>query len=397
LFTYGDNDTYSLWYDQEVENIRPDVRIVNLSLFTGDWYIRQMTHKMNESDPLPITMPFEKYEDGVRDVIYYNDAKVPGYTEVKDLFDFISSDNRAAMVQYQNGDWANYMPTKNLKITINKDDVIKNGVVPESDRAKLADTMEWKYNSNYVMKDNLAMFDILAHNNWKRPICFTVTVGPDNLIGLQPYLYKEGFTYHLIPYKLDTTVRDQMEKVHADTMYRNVMTKFKWGNFKTAKYLDHESTTMFYPVMMTTFLDLTQTLMQQNKLDSARNVLNKYDQTMPDINPFIDVIARKYYLAQACYSLYAKDNGKYQDMGKLGRKFVTGIDDYLTDQLDYYYYIKQNNGNGLSMRDIQIGVQLLAGITDFAKDAHQTDLYNKLSAQDKDYQTKFADLMNRQQ
>jgi len=333
----------------------------------------------------------------VRDVEYFNDAKVPGYTEVSDLFDFLTSDNRAAMVQYQNGDWANYLPTKNLKITINKDEVIKNGVVPESDRSKLTDTMEWKYTSNYVMKDNLAMFDILAHNHWKRPICFTVTVGPENLIGLQPYLYKEGFTYHLIPFKVDTTAKDQMEKVHVDTMYKNIMTKFKWGNFKTAKYLDHESTTMFYPVMMTTFLDLTQSLIQQNKLDSARNVLNLYDKEMPDINPFVDVVARKFYLAQACFTLYGKNNLKYQDMGKLGAKFVKNIDDYLTDQLDYNYYLLQNNDDKLSMRDVQIGVQLLSGITDFAKDAHQTALYNKLTAQDKDYQTKFASILNRQQ
>jgi MFS family permease len=270
LFTYGDNDTYSLWYDQEVENIRPDVRIVNLSLFTGDWYIKQMTHKMNESAPLPITMPFEKYEDGVRDVLYYNNGiydantgkstPLQGYSELKDIFDFISSDDKSTMVQYNGGDYSNYLPTKNFKMTIDKDEVIKSGVVPDSDRSRLADSMTWKYNSNYVMKDNLAMFDILVHNHWKRPICFTVTVGPDNLIGLEPYLYKEGFTYHLMPYKIDTSIRDQSEKINTMVMYNNLMTKFKWGEFKTAKYLDHESTTMFYPVMMTTFLDLTQGL-----------------------------------------------------------------------------------------------------------------------------------------
>jgi len=389
LFSYGDNDTYSLWYDQEVENIRPDVRIVNLSLFTGDWYIKQMTRKMNESAALPITMPFEKYEDGVRDVLYFNDAKIPGNVEMKDVFDFVSSDDRRTMVQYTNGDWANYLPTKNFKITINKDSVIKYGVVPDSDRAKLADTMTWKYTSNYVMKDNLAMFDILAHNNWKRPICFTVTVGPENLIGMEPYLYKEGFTYHLIPFKVDTATKDQMEKTNTMVMYDNVMNKFKWGNFKTAKYLDHESTTMFYPVMMTTFLDLTQNLMQENRPALALNVLHKYDQVMPDINPFIDVVARKFYLAEQCFRLH--------DL-VLGNKFVNGIDDYLTDQLDYDYYLLQNNNTDqLSLRDIGISIQLIGGMTDFAKDNHETALYSKLEGQFKDYQTKFAPILGRQQ
>jgi len=384
LFTYGDNDTYSLWYDQEVENIRPDVRIVNLSLFTGDWYIKQMTHKMNESAPLPITMPFEKYEDGVRDVIYYNDAKIPGYVELKDVFDFISSDDKRTMLQYQSGDMANYLPTKNLKMTINRDTIMKYNVVAPNQMDKLTDTLKFKYTSNYVMKDNLAMFDILAHNNWKRPICFTVTVGPENLIGLQPYLYKEGFTYHLMPLKVDTTVRDQMEKVNTDKMYDNVMNKFKWGNFKTAKYLDHESTTMFYPVLMTTFLDLTQSLIQQGKLDSARKVLHKYDEVMPEINPFIDVPARKFYLAQSAYQLH--------DI-VLGNKIVADIDSYLTDQMDYAYRQVQSGGDEYSPRDINISVQLIGGMAEFAKDSHQTALANKLQAQFKDYQTKFASVL----
>jgi len=388
LFTYGDNDTYSLWYDQEVEGIRPDVRIVNLSLFSADWNIKQMTRKMNDADALPITMPFDKYKDGIRDVIYFDDRKIPGFTELSEVFDFITSDNPATMVQYQSGESANYLPTKNFKITINKDEVIKNGIVPDSERSRLTDTLKFKYTSNYVMKGNLAMFDVLAHNHWKRPICFTVTVGPENLIGLQPYLYREGFVFQLLPFTPDTANRDQMAKTNTMVMYNNVMNKFKWGNFNTAKYLDHESTNMFYPVLLETFLDLTNDLIAQKRPDLAVKVLDKFNAVLPDINPYIDVNVRKLYLAQASY--------KVNDV-VVGNKLTEDIDDYLTDQLDYNYYQLQNGGDQLDPRTVNIGVQLIGALSDFTKDAHQTALYNKLNAQYKDYQTKFANVLSRQQ
>ena len=388
LFTYGDNDTYSLWYDQEVENIRPDVRIVNLSLFTGDWYIKQMQRKMNDADALPITMPYDKYKEGVRDVIYYNDAKLPGYVDIKEVFDFISSDDKRTMVQYQNGEYANYLPTKNIKIGVNPDDVIKNGVLPASYKDRLTDSVKFKFTSNYVMKDNLAMMDILAHNNWKRPICFTVTVGGENMIGLQPYLYKEGFTYHLLPLKPDTTVKDQLEKVNTAVMYDNVMNKFKFGNFKTAKYLDHESTTMFYPVLIATFLDLSQSLIKEGKNDLALKVIHKYQEVMPDLNIDIRTADSKFFIAQTAYQLH--------DL-VFGAKMVNSIDDYLKDVLNYNYTQLHNNSGALNQRDIGFSIQLIGGMAEFAKNNHQEPLASKLLAQVKDYETKFASVIGMQQ
>ncbi|MDF2434327.1 MAG: hypothetical protein JWP44_3958 [Mucilaginibacter sp.] len=388
LFTYGDNDTYSLWYDQEVEGIRPDVRIVNLSLFTGDWYIHQMQKKMNQSAPLPITMPYKKYEEGVRDVIYFDDKKIPGPVEVKDIFDFVTSDDKAAQVQYQSGDFGNYLPTKNFKLTINADDVLKNHVISPDQKDKLATEMVWKYTSNYVTKENLAMLDILAHNNWVRPICFTTTIGQENLIGLQQYLYKEGFAYHLMPLKPDSANRDQLSKINSLVMYDNIMNKFKYGNFKTAKYLDHESTTMFYPVMITTFLDLIQGLMKDGHPDLALKALHKYDQELPDINPGLDVADRKIFMAQTAYTLH--------DV-VLANKFITSVDNYITDQLDYNYYLMQNNSGDLSMRDVQYGVSFINGMASITGENHQTALNTKLKNQLKDYESKFASLLQRQQ
>ncbi len=389
LFTYGDNDTYSLWYDQEVEGIRPDVRIVNLSLFSGDWYIRQMTRKMNESEPLPITMSYDKYKEGVRDAIQFFDKKIVGSTDIKEVFDFISSDDDATKVELQDGSKVNYLPTKNFKLDINPDEIVKNGVVSADQKNRIIDTMKWKYTSNFVTKDNLAFMDILAHNNWKRPICFTITVGQENMGGLQPYLYKEGFTYHLIPFKQDTTAaRDQLGKTNTLVMYDNIMNKFKWGNFKHAKYLDPESTTMFYPVILSTVLDLTQNLIQEGHKDLAVKILHKYDAEMPDIYPFVDIARSKYYLVATAYTL--------GDIN-YGNQYSNSIDNYLVDQLDYNYGLLLKDASQVDSRAVQMSLYIINAMAQVTKDNHQATLADKLGKQVKDYESKFSSILGKQQ
>ena len=382
LFTYGDNDTYSLWYDQEVEGIRPDVRIICLSLFSGDWYIHQMQGKMNQSAPLPITLPYDKYEEGVRDVIYYNDKKIPGSVELKDVFDFITSDDSRTKATYQDGSALNYLPTKNFKLTVNPDEVLKNGVITPDQKDMLAKTMEWKYPSNFIMKDNLAMLDILAHNDWKRPICFTATMPSSSLFGLQSYLYKEGFVYHLIPFKPDGADDNKATKTNSLVMYNNVVNKFKFGNYKHAKALDNVSTTQFYPNLVTTFNELAEGLIKDGHRDLALKAIHKFDEQMPDINPDIDTAAQKFFLAQTAYKL---------DDLKLGNKYVKSIDNFITDQLDYNYALLQKNDNeAVDTRTVQFGVQILSGMADTVKNKHQDALGNQLNAQLKDYENKFA-------
>jgi hypothetical protein len=384
LFTYGDNDTYSLWYDQEVEGIRPDVRIVNLSLLGTDWYIRGMKHKMNASEPLPISMPDDKFELGVRDVVYYNDAKIPGSVELKEVFDFITSDDPRTKVQFSPDDSENYLPTKNFKITINADEVIKNGVVPASKKDSIAPVMEWKYPSNYVTKDNLAMIDILAHNNWKRPVYFAITVGNDNMMGLQKYLYKEGFAYHLMPLKADTAARDQ-DKANTMVMYDNVMTKFKWGNMKNARYLDHESTTMFYPLMIRLFGNLAQSLIQEGHPDLAAKVLTKYEEVMPDIYPEMEEALIKNYIGQLSFQL---------NNAKLGTKIFKSIENYMLDQLNYNAYLLENKGGeGMNQRDVQYALSVLNDMVDTTAKFHQDALHKELETKFNNYKTKFASVM----
>jgi len=384
LFDLGDNDTYSLWYDQEVENIRPDVRIVNLSLLSADWSVRQMQRKINEADALPITMNFDKYKLGTRDVIRYNDAKIPGYVDVKDIFDFITSDDKRTHVEYTNGTTENYLPTKNFKLAVNAADVMKNKVITPEQKGLLTDTMKWKFPPNYITKENLAMIDILAHNDWKRPICFTTSIGQTSMVGLQPYLYQEGFTYRLLPFKTDSSLADQLSKTNSLVMYSNMMTKFKFGNFKTAKYLDQQSTTMFYPQMVSAFSDLSTGLLKDGHPDLALNALHKYEEVMPDINPNFMAAQGKITMADTSYKL---------DYAKLGNKLIKSVNGYLTDKLDYNYHQLQKDTGRLSPRDVQISMSLLNNMVAITHNSNQKELSGQLLAQLNDYADKFKSIL----
>jgi len=232
------------------------------------------------------------------------------------------------------------------------------------------------------LKDNLAMLDILAHNDWKRPICFTATMPSSSMFGLQSYLYKEGFVYHLIPFKTDTATSAQATKTNSLVMYDNVVNKFKFGNFKHARLLDNVSTTQFYPNMAATFHELAEGLVKDGRPDLALVAIHKFDKEMPDINPDIDTAVQKFFLAQTAYKL---------DDLKLGNKYIKNIDNFITDQLDYNYTLLKNNDNeAMDPRTIQLGMQLLNGMADTAKNSHQLDLSNQFQAQLKDYENKFA-------
>jgi hypothetical protein len=382
LFCFADNDTYPLWYIQEVEGVRPDVRIVNLSLLGTDWYIRQMKQKMNDSAPLPITMSNDKFKTGVRDVIYYNDAKIPGAFELKELFDFLTSEDPQAKVTYENGESANYLPTKNFKMTINADEVIKNGAVPANQKDKIASELDFTYPGKYVTKDNLAIMDILAHNDWKRPIYFTVTAGNENMLGLDKYMYNEGFCYRLMPLKPDTTVQP-LEASNTLVMYNNVVNKFKYGQMKTAKNLDNTSTTLFYPVITRMFASLADALVKEGHTDLAKNALKKYQDNLPEKILSPELAIRKYYLAQSAYEV---------GDAALGNKLVKLVDDYVVDQLAFNFTVYQQDSNNVDSRAVQLSLSLLNGMENLTKSFHQTEWTNKTAAQLKDYSGKFGAL-----
>ncbi|MDQ7949340.1 MAG: DUF2723 domain-containing protein [Pedobacter sp.] len=360
LFTYGDNDTYPLWYLQEVEGVRPDIRLVNLSLFDTDWYINGMRRKVHQSEALPITMKESQYVTGVRDVMYFKDYNIQGSVELKQIVDLLLSENKEDKLPLEDGSFTNFIPTKNFKLTINPQDVIQTGTVPAAEAGKIAPVMEWKFNKGYVTKGTLAMLDILAHNNWKRPVYFCTTVPNEQYNGLDNYLYNEGLALHLLPLKRDSLAEANEEQlINIDPMYNHIMNKFRWGNIKNAKYLDSQSADDV-SIFNNMFNSLITGLIKAGRLDDAKKVVAKYDEVMPTKIYGMRSMMGVATMAQNLYIL-----GYTEKANALIKK----SEDYITKEVTYLADVSNSKGKLVGQQNIQIG--LFYGLLPMAKTAAQ--------------------------
>ncbi len=377
LFTYGDNDTYPLWYVQEVENVRPDVRVVNLSLLSADWYVRQMKDKVNEAEALPITIPDEKYVKGVRDVIYYQDAKIQRPVELKNIVALMLSDNPNDKRQIQSEESENFLPTKNLQLTVERSDVIKNDVVPEKWLDNIVDTIQWTYNRNYVSRAELAIMDILVNNNWERPIYFATTVPSDNYLGLDKYLVSEGFALRLMPISVADNTSQGL--VNADALYDHVMNKYVWGNIKDASYIDPESYRMISLILNNIYSAPAEALIAEGRTEEAKSLLNNALESVPE---------RIYRIMDAySYSFIIKNLYQVGETDKANELVERNVK-FLDDQLRYFAAIADTKPN-LEMQNIQYSMFTLNRLVEASKEHGQEDLSARISKIFEQYETRF--------
>lgn len=290
LFTEGDNDTYPLWYAQEVEGVRPDVRIVNLSLLGVDWYIDFLRYKVNDAPALPITVPPEKYAGSRRDYVpYVPDPRLnqERYYELSEVLDYIFSDHPSTRRQSVTGDLMDILPVRNVKITIDKKAVLESGTVRPEDSSLIVEEMRWTLPRG-LLKNDLMVLHILAENarqGWKRPIYFSVTIQPSSFVGLTDYLQLEGLAYRVVPIRTPTPAGGNLYgRVATDIMYRNVTEKFRWGGMdKYEMYLDENHRRMALNVRVQC-TRLVEALLTERKNDSARQIIKLCLNKIPDRN-----------------------------------------------------------------------------------------------------------------
>lgn len=277
LLTFGDNDTYPLWFTQEVEEERPDLRVINYSLLGTDWYVNQLRYKLNESPPADVIFTPEQIQGENRSLIPV--YPIPGYDQntYYDLYtimkDVVASDDETKMVPMQSGEKSSVFPVKKVKIPVNVEDIRKRFSLNAGD--SIVSEVKLDINKNYMQKNDLALLALLAANKWQRPIYVTSTAELRTL-GLDKYARLEGMAYRIVPI-LNASVEN-------DVAYKNVMDKFAYGNAdKRGVYFDEENRRHVNSIRLT-HAQVAKSLAFYDKKDSAKKILHKYDQAVNEEN-----------------------------------------------------------------------------------------------------------------
>ncbi len=301
LFTNGDNDTFPLWYAQEVEGIRTDVRVCNLSLLNGDWYVDQMVRKAYDSDPMPISLTQEQYRQGTRDVVYLiENEKIRDFVDVKALFDIIQQDESRLRFKRE-GMVIDYFPTKNFMLRADSAQVVGTGTL-KPELARLIEPVKWTIDRWGLQRNNVIMLDFLAQNNWERPVYYATTTGNDAYLGLEDYFQVEGMAFRLIPVKTVAGNRQEPGRIDTDILYDNLMNKFGSGMEDPDVYLNEDNLRMSMS-LRNIYGRLALELVREGKKDSAIMVCDRIMELVPPesipYNYFVLSIADAYLRAGA--------------------------------------------------------------------------------------------------
>lgn len=342
LFTIGDNDTFPLWYAQEIERYRTDVRIVNTQLLMTDWYIDQMKSQAYESAPLPISFVNNEYRADRLDYIFY-DERTENRWNLNDLLAFIKDDQPNTFIQLRNGERLKFYPTNKLRIPVNKEDVIKHKVVSEKFYDSIVPFMDITIKSSALYKNRLMMLDIIANNNWERPICFTGgSFSDEDYIWMKDYLQLDGLVYKLVPV-YNPIPKDgspvDMGQIDTQKMY-HIVKNWYWGNSDADIYHDPETRKNSITYRTNTYR-LIDKLIQEQEIEKAKEL--------------IDLIqAKQPYRKMGYFSLVEPYVGGYYRVGEpqKARELADDLISIFQEQLDYYGQLKVTHQNELGMEII---------------------------------------------
>lgn len=358
LFTNGDNDTFPLWYVQEVEGYRTDVRIVNLSLLNTDWYIDMMKRKFYDGDAVPFTLEKKDYVQGTRDVLYYQDLKITGRWYAQDFIDYaLRNDDGVFFTAFPNTQSPKklqFFPMKKFRIPVDKSAVISNGVVLDS--SKIVDFIDWNWNSNVISKRDLMLIDLISNNNWSRPIYFSTTVGSSasSFFWLQKYFRLEGLAYRFVPVVTEGSGNQfDFGSVNADKML-SVMynpegneSKFNFGNMEKPDVFLDETVRRSSFNLRINYGRLASELSRLGRSDEALKVLDFAMEKMP-----VNKLGYDYFflnLIEGYYQAGAKERAM---------NYVQDFSNAMEEELRYYAQFKGSDKRAIQ-NEIQTDLQFM--------------------------------------
>ncbi|WP_225321244.1 glycosyltransferase family 117 protein [Rhizosphaericola mali] len=356
LFTFGDNDTYPLWYAQEVEGIRPDIRVINTSLLGIDWYINELRHKVNSSDAIDVIWSRKQIEGQKRDAAFYKAVDGVSENQFYDLYDmmknYVGSDDQSKMAQSQGGDWINTYPVRNVSVPVNTQEVIENGTVNKTGDS-IVSSMNFTIPKSTLYKNDLAILNIIAANKWKRPIYFT---SPYDELGFASFLRRDGLTYRLVPVK---NTNDQGEAVNTNWMMDKLMNKFGFGNANLpGVYFDEENRRHLNTIRQA-YATLGMDLALKNRKEDAKKVLEKADKMMLQENfPYGMVSIGNQHNRLSIMFLQA---AVLADDKTLAQKVSSSIKKDLQQQIRYYNSLTGQNAANMDY-DKQTAQQMLGWV-----------------------------------
>ncbi|MDR2890052.1 MAG: DUF2723 domain-containing protein [Alistipes sp.] len=365
IMNYGDNDTFPLWYNQEVEDVRPDVRIMNMSYMGGDWYIEQMGYAYNESAAVPFTIPYDVYSN--YDLIRV-DERLDRPMPAKWVVEFIKSDDPQTKGELVDGTLTDYIPTRKIAIPVDREAVLASGIVKPEDADLIVDTIEFNLPERYIDKTQLMLLDLLANFDWKRPLYFTTTQMMRD-IGLGDWLQADGWAFMFVPIRTPWDILDP-GRIDTERTYDLLMNEYKYGGSGTpGVYVDYYSmVNIRFVQAQSAFVRLANQLLAEGDATRAVEVIDRglaeYPPSKIDYDYWSTLGA-----IEAYYAAGAVERGDVL------------LEDYANTLQEYIeYYLQFDGAKAAAIEDVWFGkfqeLDALVRVAEFHERTAQADAIN---------------------
>jgi hypothetical protein len=370
LLTFGDNDTFPLWYIQEVEGFRTDVRVCNHMLASGYWYVHQMLKKVYDSDPLPLTLSYEQYENGVNNYlpVVEHPSLENKYTELIDLIRFVATDAEKSKLSISGNRKISYFPATKIRLTVDSAKCVDNGIVPRELASKIVPYIEWEIKQNALYKNDLMVLDFIATSNWDRALYIANPSSLGQIFGVDKYIHQEGMVYKFMPVRAKDYISG-IGGVNADRSY-DILKECTWGRLNDPDVTVDRESYRNSRLPRQNFLRTAESLMNAGETQKAVEMLDLCLEQFPDSKIRYDVLMIPF--AELYYGADAIDKGN---------AIVSRLTDIFSDDLRYYFSVDPSFATTYYKEDIQRTLSFMDKLGEMAGENNQRELQQRIEQQ----------------